>query len=270
VYDLPRVRKPCIEKPALLAVLLAIAASPARAQPAVDEARQSDNEQPGAPEEDDARMAAEESTPQPEYVQPAPEEVGQKVPEEPTEAPPPLPDKIEAPPVPEGAPPAPTPATLGANPEGKWVFTTDYGWLWAPYGEAFTYYPAEGYPYTYVYEPSFGWTWLVAPWVYGAYWPWAHRPYTGPFRGRFGWYHGHWGWYHPWGWYHGYRAYYGEGWHAGVAAYRRRFGGARGWRGVGGYYRGGVYRYRPHVRRPVRHPFRRRVHRRFHRGGHRR
>jgi hypothetical protein len=92
---------------------------------------------------------------------------------------------------------------------GQWVFNTDNGWIWAPNGPGYTYYPASGYPYTFVYEPGYGWNWIVAPWVFGGNWPYQYYPYTGPFYGRYGYYHGVWGWYHPWGYDHGYREYYG-------------------------------------------------------------
>ena len=131
----------------------------------------------------------------------------------------------------EGAQPPEAAGLPSAPPSGgKWVFTTDYGWIWAPQDESYTYYPASGYPYVYAYEPSGGWGWVVAPWVFGGAWPWHHRVYAGPFLGRYGWYHGHWGYYHPWGYNHGYRAFYGPHYRTQVAGFHNRYG-----------YRGGAY-----------------------------
>ena len=64
-----------------------------------------------------------------------------------------------------------------------------YGWIWMPYGDQYTYegtyYDAS--PYAYVYYPSYGWMWLTAPWIWG----WGAYPYFG-LRGPlgFGWYRG--------------------------------------------------------------------------------
>jgi hypothetical protein len=69
--------------------------------------------------------------------------------------------------------PVPPPAP---SPSGQWVYTSQYGWIWIPYGNAYTYLPAGGVaPDMYVYYPSFGWTWVVAPWVWGL----GPRPYFG-------------------------------------------------------------------------------------------
>jgi len=81
---------------------------------------------------------------------------------------------------------------------GQWVYTSEYGWIWMPYGNQYTYEGAanDAYPYSYVYYPSYGWTWLAAPWVWG----WGPYPYFG-IRGPMG-----------FGWYAGlYRAGYGWG-----------------------------------------------------------
>ncbi|HUB07640.1 MAG TPA: hypothetical protein VMB50_11590 [Myxococcales bacterium] len=92
----------------------------------------------------------------------------------------------QGPPPPDvGADIQPPPAT--AN--GQWVDTDQYGWLWMPYGSQ---YVSEGSadeedPYAYVYDPSEGWTWLAAPWIWG----WGPYPYFGALGpGRFGWYRG--------------------------------------------------------------------------------
>jgi hypothetical protein len=45
----------------------------------------------------------------------------------------------------------------------------------APYGDAYSYVPPGGCgePYEYIYYPSYGWTWVVAPWVW-SFGPWPH------------------------------------------------------------------------------------------------
>jgi hypothetical protein len=107
-----------------------------------------------------------------------------------------------SPPAAAPAPLPPAPAatvTAQAVPEGQWVFTDQYGWVWMPYGARYTHAPNDGDvpPYMYVYEPAVGWGWVVAPWVWG----WGPSPYFGIYGGlRFSW------WGHGWGpgW-HGYR-----------------------------------------------------------------
>ena len=107
------------------------------------------------------------------------------------------------PPAPPQQPPAPPVQAQGqAQPQmqqpvgsaqpasgGQWVYTSEYGWIWMPYGNQYTYEgtAADAYPYSYVYYPSYGWMWLAAPWVWG----WGAYPYFGP-RGPmgFGWYVG--------------------------------------------------------------------------------
>ena len=181
-------------------------------------------------------QAAPEGQPPPEnYQEPPPEEMGQAAPPQPTSRVPPPPASIAPPPTQEGQPPPQYAQPVAPPAEGQWVFNTDYGWIWAPNGDAYTYYPSSGYPYTYVYEPNYGWTWLVAPWVYGGTWPWHHVAYTGPFLGRYGWYHGHWGYYHPWGYNHGYRAFYGAHYRENVVGFRQvhPYGGYHGAVGVG-------------------------------------
>jgi hypothetical protein len=92
------------------------------------------------------------------------------------------------------APPAQGQATA-ASPDanGQWVHTQQYGWIWMPYGDAYTYAPpgGEGQPYEYVYYPADGgWTWVVAPWIWG-FGPWPYFGVFGP--AHFAWYgHGWW------------------------------------------------------------------------------
>lgn len=172
--------------------------------------------------------------------------------EAPAEAPPPPPENLPVPPaqvieagaVPgageNGAPPAEelpppeygpsdspgTPLTAAppkAPPvDGQWVYTNQYGWVWMPYAESYTYVPSDGYPVMYVYGSTFGWRWVAAPWVFD----YGPTPYWGT-RGRasFVWYS------HPW---FTHRAYVGPRYYYGARYYH---GGSR--RGGRGYVRGG-------------------------------
>jgi hypothetical protein len=96
-----------------------------------------------------------------------------------------------------------------------------------PYADAYTYVPpGAGDPYMYVYYPAVGWTWLVAPWVWG----WGPRPYFGIYAPwRFTWF-GHVG--HPY-------AFHSRPhrWHGAFPAPSRGF--VRG--GVVGVHRGGGF-----------------------------
>ena len=112
-----------------------------------------------------------------------------------------------------------------AAPAGQWVFTSQYGWIWMPHGNSFTHLPSTGgTPNMFVFYPAVGWTWVIAPWVWG----WGAMPW-------FGW--AGWGGY-PWfGW--GFGTWYG---------FARPYAYA-GWCG-GGYYHGGRWNgvgpgYRP-------------------------
>ncbi len=90
------------------------------------------------------------------------------------------------------SPPASSPqasSVAPATPEGQWVSTAQYGWVFMPYAQQYTYVPVQGDPSMYVYYPAFGWRWIGAPWVRG----WGPRPYWGPWgRTHFAWYA------HPW------------------------------------------------------------------------
>ena len=175
---------------------------------------------------------------------------------------PPTQPPAEAPPAPPAEPPAPpsvmqspeanTPQPQGqqATGQGQWVFTSQYGWLWMPYGAQYTYEPpaVQGsyvYPYSYVYYPSYGWSWLYSPWVWG----WGPSPFFGYYGPRqFVWYRGP-GFY-PRGWvarpYPGWGV-YGHGFYrGGFGGYRTGFGGFHsgssgfhGSSGVGGHRGGG-------------------------------
>ncbi|HET6336641.1 MAG TPA: hypothetical protein VFG30_25635, partial [Polyangiales bacterium] len=64
------------------------------------------------------------------------------------------PDEQRLPPPPdEDAPRIDTPGTqLTASPpqappvDGQWVYTSQYGWVWMPYSQSYTYVPDDGYP----------------------------------------------------------------------------------------------------------------------------
>ena len=89
---------------------------------------------------------------------------------------------------------------------GQWVYTQQYGWVYMPYGQAYTYVPPSdnGYPYMYLYYPRYGWTWVAAPWVWG----WGPRPHFGACTG-YRYYH----WYpyrRPWFYRPGYGVHYGH------------------------------------------------------------
>jgi hypothetical protein len=52
--------------------------------------------------------------------------------------------------------------------QGEWIYTAQYGWIWAPYGQRYTY-VVDGTDTAsmYVYYPAYGWRWVAAPWVLG-------------------------------------------------------------------------------------------------------
>jgi outer membrane lipoprotein SlyB len=111
-----------------------------------------------------------------------------------------------------GAPPPPPAPEVNAPPPtvppGQWVYTAQYGWVWMPYGQEYTFTPdyEAGDPYMYVYDPRLGWSWVDAPWLWG----WGPLPWFGGGGSvNFAWY-GH-------GW--------GEHWAGGhrSAHYRRRY-----------------------------------------------
>jgi hypothetical protein len=91
---------------------------------------------------------------------------------------------------PTAQPPPPQVPQAQAAPGGQWVHTQQYGWVWMPYGNQYVYTPEDtsgsANPYAYVYYPTYGWTWLAAPWVWG----WGPHVYFSIGRpGYFGWYH---------------------------------------------------------------------------------
>lgn len=136
----------------------------------------------------------------------------------------------EAPPDAAGPSAVPQAAPPSQTPPGQWVYTNQYGWIWMPYSDAYTYSPpdGDGEPYMYVYYPAYGWSWVVAPWVWG-WGPWPFFGVAGPWH--FGWY-GHGWWRSPWRWH-----YAGGGY--GFRPYATGFG-VRGGPHTGGFVGGGV------------------------------
>ena len=120
--------------------------------------------------------------------------------------------QAQPPPAPPGSEQAQAPAPQGV-PDGQWVQTDQYGWVWMPYGDAYTAVPADGYgePTMYVYAPAYGWCWLGAPWVWG-YGPWPH--FGVGVVVNFGWY-GHGWWRTPGHWHYAPGHYSHGGWRDG-------------------------------------------------------
>lgn len=121
---------------------------------------------------------------------------------EPAEPPTPPPSTQPTPPPSEPPPPPRQEKPLDS---GQWVYTEQYGWVWMPYGDRYTHLPPDGgTPHMYVYYPESGWSWVVAPWLWG----WGPSPYFGVFGPRYyawwgiglGRWHGFAGPYAHWGW----------------------------------------------------------------------
>jgi len=133
----------------------------------------------------------------------------------PSAAQPTAPQPQMAPPAPPESP-EPPPAdqaslTQETSASGQWVYTGQYGWVWMPYGDSYTYQPTDGgAPNMYVYYPTVGWCWVVAPWIWG----WGPQPYFGIYgTARYGWYgygYGHW-----YGYRGAYANWYGRGYWTG-------------------------------------------------------
>lgn len=108
-------------------------------------------------------------------------ETAGEVPPPPAQDPPPPPARLPKPP--EEAPGWVQRAGSSAAPRGKWLYTTLLGWIWAPRGRPYVDYPAQGDPHTFVYLSTGNWQWIVAPWVWGNWWPYHHRAYQGSGQG---------------------------------------------------------------------------------------
>jgi hypothetical protein len=139
------------------------------------------------------------------------------------QAAPPPPPSQPPPPAADGAAtgePPPPAQWVYSYPEGQWVYTADYGWIWVPVGAMAA--EMEGVPYTYLYTPAYGWTWYVSPWGWGPYHYglWVRSPW------------------HPLGWRGGWVAHPGVGiYFRGRAGFGGRGGGGRGGGGRGGGHR---------------------------------
>lgn len=159
-----------------------------------------------------------------------------------TVQPPDQPPQALPPAIPAQVPVAPVQQQVQAPPpSGQWVYTQQYGWVYMPYGDQFVSTPAyaNAVPQAYLYYPSYGWTWVAAPWVWG----WGVRPYFGVYG------HARYSWYRP-----VYRPVYrgpafrAYGGHVGSfyrpvaphAGFHPGYGGGHGggWRGGGGHHGG--------------------------------
>jgi hypothetical protein len=96
---------------------------------------------------------------------------------------------MKAPPPPPVNPPPPPTAKVPED-LGQWVYTSQYGWVWMPYGDEYVYTPPDdqGQPYEYLFYPDYGWIWVVAPWIWGI----GPFPYFGVGAGEWNyhWYRG--------------------------------------------------------------------------------
>ncbi len=165
----------------------------------------------------------------------------------PTQTPPAPPAQPPPPPLQEQQPHPPAAVTPSAQnpPAGQWVYTSQYGWVFMPYGNQYVDEgtPDDLYPYAYVYYPDYGWTWVASPWLWG----WGPYPYfglIGPWHFR--WYEGlhRSGW--AWGRYRGGEPHFGhfkEGLHA-------RWGGLPRGRALGHPDGLGRFRAQPFRREP--------------------
>ncbi len=152
---------------------------------------------PGVARSSDNNQAANVQSPQVGESQPQPVQPPSPAP---TNLPPPPSAEVPAPP--SGEPEASEQQVAST---GQWVYTDQYGWVWMPYGDAYSYVPPNGaVPDMYVYYPAVGWCWLVAPWLWG----WGPMPFFGVYGPW------HFGWYgHGYGRWHGFVGHYGNvGW----------------------------------------------------------
>lgn len=178
-----------------------------------DDADADDQDAPATPDD----IAPQPATPQPQTAPPAP-------PASPPAA------------APQGAPQVQAQAAPPSS-NGQWIYTQQYGWIYSPYGDQYVYTPEETtgavYPSAYVYAPTYGWTWLAAPWVWG----WGPRVYFGIGGPRYYHWYGH-GFYHRGGRYYARGPIY-RGGYRGVI--RGGYVGHHGYVGGGHYYGGGHY-----------------------------
>jgi hypothetical protein len=98
------------------------------------------------------------------------------------------------------APPVPV-APAPQLPQGQWVATAQYGYVWVPTGASVV--DLGGVPSVYLFTPSYGWNWYASPWGWGpfAHGSWVHGPWPYGFRV---WHHGA----HGWGFYGGPHAHF--------------------------------------------------------------
>ncbi len=79
-------------------------------------------------------------------------------------------------------PAAPTTPPTTEVPAGQWVYTQQYGWVYAPYAQAYTYVaPDAAVAQSYVWRVGIGWGWLLSPWIFSI----GPRPYWGAYGPRY-------------------------------------------------------------------------------------
>jgi len=127
----------------------------------------------------------------------------------------------QAPPAPPPQPPPPpteaagqaqaqVPAPASPVEDGQWVYTSQYGWVFMPYGDQYVAQGigTDGNPYSYIYHPGYGWQWLASPWLLGL----GPNPYFGALGpAYFGWYRSLQAARHDWGGRRGAWSYLGGG-----------------------------------------------------------
>jgi hypothetical protein len=128
---------------------------------------------------------------QPQPPPPLPDE-NARPPTPPPDAQPPPPPPSPPPPISQPMQPAqtnPPPAPAPSNVNGEWVYTAQYGWIWIPYDQQYTYVNVNsGVAFEFAFYPRFGWRWVLAPWVLGL----GPGPYFIHGPRLFAWYR------HPW------------------------------------------------------------------------
>jgi hypothetical protein len=204
---------------AFLPVALAMGTSSVRAQPAPQPQGPQD---PYDPDDDDVDEPDDAAPEQSGPAEAAPVQPPTAPPRAQPPAPPPAPPPVQLQAQPQQPAPAPQSAT------GQWVYTQQYGWVWAPYGDQYVYTPntESAYPSEYVYTPAYGWSWIVAPWIWG----WGPRVYFSVGPRYYGWFHRP----HFVG-----RGFIGRG--AVVHGFHGFRGGIRGGFGGGGHFSGGHF-----------------------------
>ena len=94
----------------------------------------------------------------------------------------PAPTPVPAPPAPRDQAGPEASAVAPEVPAGQWVYTHQYGWVYAPYAQAYTYVPPDASTaQMFVWRVGVGWAWLLSPWVFSL----GPRPYWGAYGPRY-------------------------------------------------------------------------------------